>query len=62
MFKFLFGRKRVKPFAVFYTLSDGTFVLKAKVYAVDVYAANRSFDNLSPREYRRIPNATQEIK
>ena len=62
MFKFLFGRKRVKPFAVFYTLSDGSFVLKAQVYAVDEYAANRYFDQVCPVEYRRLPNATQEIK
>ena len=62
MFKFLFGRKRVKPFAVFYTLSDGSFVLKAKVYAVDEYSANRYFDKVCPVEYRRLPNATQEIK
>ena len=62
MFKFLFGCKRVKPFAVFYTLDDGSFVVKATVYAADEYAANRYFDSVCPVEYRRLPNATQEIK
>lgn len=58
MFKFLFGRKRVKPFSVFYTLDDGSFVLKAIVYAVDEYSANRFFDTTYPAEYRRLPNTT----
>ena len=58
MFKFLFGRKRVKPFSVFYTLEDGSFVVKATVYAVVEYSANRYFDTVCPTEYRRLPNAT----
>jgi hypothetical protein len=58
MFKFLFGRKRGKPFSVFYTVGDGSFVLKATVHAVDEYSANRYFDRVCDVDYHRLPNAT----
>lgn len=66
MFKFLFGRVRqfVAPtqlYAVYYTLGDGTFTLKANVPATSEYEANRYFDRESPVEYRRVAGQTRLI-
>lgn len=66
MFKFLFGRVRnpfapARFYAVYYTLGDGTFTLKANVPAVSEYEANRRFDQESPQEYRRVAGQTRPI-
>lgn len=63
MFKFLLGRIRpTSIYAVYYTVGEGTFTLKANVPAENSYEANRRFDMDSPTNYRRVSNATRRIK
>ena len=59
MFKFLFGRKQ--KYAVYYTMSPGTFVLKTFVEADSEYKANRKFDQEAPAEARRLPGKTELV-
>lgn len=61
MFKFLFGRKRLGLYRVYYSLKGSTFLLSTAVIASDEYEANREFDRLFPPDHYRISNLTEPI-
>ena len=59
MFKFLFGRSRRINYDVYYTVGQGTFVLRRTIAAKSEYDANRIFDQTSDPQYVRVRNATR---
>lgn len=61
MFKFLFGRKPLALYKVYYSLKGSTFVLSTVLIAEDQYEANREFDRQFPSDHYRIPDSTKQV-
>ena len=61
MFKFLFGRTRVKIYRVYYSLRGSSFILATPIAATSEYEANRKFDHFFPEDHVRIPDRTEQI-